>query len=83
MNTPTLRASLPLPHDTRERMQTLLNEADAHWFLLHPGEQHRERLYFRGERIDDHGQPTRYIIVSRDADGRLVRRFQPQEGVGA
>ncbi len=80
MNMPTIRASRPLPHDTRERMQTLLNEADTHWFLLHPGEQHRERLYFRGERVDDHGQPTRYIIVSRDPDGRLLRRFEQNGG---
>lgn len=78
MNTPTRRASLP--HDTQARMQTLLNEADAHWFLLHPGEQHRERLYFRGEQVLGGEEPARHVVVSHADDGRLMRRFLPDGG---
>ncbi len=75
MNTPTAAPSRPLPRNTRLRTQVLLDEADAHWFQIHPDEHLRIRFYFLGEKIDGGGEPSRYVIVTRDASGRLVRRF--------
>ncbi len=73
MSMPTLHAILP--HDARLRTQVLLDEADTYWFARHPDEPSRIRMYFRGERVDDHRTPTRHVVVSRDANGRLTRRF--------
>lgn len=61
-------------------MQILLNEGDERFFAEHPNEHLRIRLHFRGEKIDGAGEPSRYVVVSRDADGRLVRRFQREGG---
>jgi len=69
----------PLPRNTRTRMQTLLNEGDRAFFDRNPGEGERRRPYFLGEKIDGAGEPVRYVIVSRDVAGRLLRRFE-QEG---
>lgn len=71
----------PLPvNTTRTRMQTLLNEGDERFFADHPGEQHRIGFHFRGEHMDERGEPTRYIVVSRDDANRLVRRFRADGG---
>ncbi len=61
-------------------MQHLLDEGDALFFVGHPGETERRRFYFRGESMDDVGEPTRYIRVLRKVDGTLVRRFEPNGG---
>lgn len=83
MNTPTTHiahTARSLPRDTRTRMQGLLDEGDALFFVGHPGETERTRFYFRGERIDDTGEATRYIVVTRRPDGTLTRRFQRDGG---
>jgi len=82
MRTPTITRARPLPNDARERMQNLLNQADAHWFQLHPDEHQRIRFYFKDERVDDHCTPSRYIRVVRQPDGRLVRHFEQEGGEG-
>lgn len=66
----------PLPHNSRTRLQYLLDQGDQRFFADHPGETERRRYYFRGERVDDRGEPSRYVLVTREADGRLTRRFQ-------
>jgi len=71
-----------LPVNTRTKMQSLLNEGDERFFAEHPDEHARTRFFFRGEKIDGAGHASRYVRVTRDADGRLVRRFE-QEGGGA
>lgn len=78
MNTPT--ASRQLPQNTTTRMQYLLDEGDERFFATHPNEVERRRLYFLGERVDDHRTPSRYVCVTRDPDGRLLRRFEPEGG---
>ncbi len=78
-----VKATIPsrsLPGNTRTRLQPLLDEGDCLFFLNHPSETTRRRFYFRGEHVDDQGEPTRYIIVERDGNGRLLRRFEPNRG---
>jgi len=72
--------TFPIAQGTK--LQGLLDEGDEHFFATHPSAVERRRFYFRGERVDDHRTPSRYVIVSLDADGRLERRFE-QEGGGA
>jgi len=69
------RASRLLPSDTRMRIQTLLDEGDRAFFDRNPHERERRRLYFKGE-----AKPSRYVIVTRDAGRRLVRRFEREGG---
>ncbi len=83
MNTPITHTAPPLPPNTTTRMQHLLDEGDALFFVGHPGETERTRFYFRGERIDGGGSPTRYIVVTRQPDGTLVRRYHAGEGAMA
>jgi len=73
MNIP--HASRQLPSDTRTRLQYLLNEGDNLFFDRNPGERERRRPYFLGEKLDGAGEPVRHVIVTRDGDGRLCRRF--------
>lgn len=65
---------------TRTKMQYLLDTGEQRFFATHPSETERRRFYFRGERIDIDGEPGRYVVVSRDDDGRLVRRFATARG---
>ncbi len=76
----TTLSSRPLPRNTRTRLQSLLDEGDCLFFLNHPSETTRRRFYFRGEHVDELGEPTRYILVERDGDGRLLRRFERDGG---
>jgi hypothetical protein len=62
------------------RLQYLLDEGDAAFFNDHPATMWRIRFHFPGERIDGTGEPTRYVVVSRQVDGTLVRRFQRDGG---
>ncbi len=80
MNTPTLHSARSLPRNTRTRMQHLLDEGDTLFFANNPAQTERRRFYFKDERIDDHGEPTRYVTVSRDDSGRLIRRFEQEGG---
>jgi len=82
MTTRTIHTTNQLPQNTRTRLQYLLNEGDNLFFDRNPSERERRRPYFLGEAITGEAKPTRYVIVSRDADGRLERRFE-QEGGGA
>lgn len=65
--------TFPIAQETK--LQGLLDEGDERFFATHPSAVERRRFYFRGERVDDHRTPSRYVIVSRDANGCLVRRF--------
>lgn len=58
---------------TQTRLQFLLDDGDAHFFDGHPTETERIRFYFKGERID--GDTSKYVVVTRQADGTLIRRF--------
>lgn len=78
--TSTAHASRLLPSDTRTRMQTLLNEGDHAFFDRKPSETERRRLYFKGEAITGEAKPSRYVIVKRQEDGTLVRRFEQVGG---
>jgi len=78
MNIP--HASRQLPQNTRTRLQYLLNEGDNLFFDRNPGERERRRPYFLGEAITGEAKPTRRVVVSRDPDGRLVRRFLTDGG---
>jgi len=69
-----------LPIAQRTKLQGLLDEGDLTFFHRHPDEHQRIRFYFRGEQIDGAGELTRYIIVSRQPDGTLTRRFQREGG---
>jgi len=80
MTAPTTHTSRSLPRDTQTRLQYLLDQGDQRFFADHPRETERRRLYFRGERVDDRGESTRYIRVFRQPDGSLVRRFLPDGG---
>jgi hypothetical protein len=62
------------------RLQDVLNENDTFFFSHNPGARQRIRHRFAGERIDGTGEPARYVVVSRQADGTLVRRFQRDGG---
>ncbi len=70
-----------LPSDTRTRLQYLLNEGDNLFFDRNPSERERRRPYFKGETITGEAKPTRRVVVSRNPDGRLLRRFEA-EGSG-
>lgn len=80
MTTRTIQTTNQLPQSTTTRLQYLLDEGDALFFVGHPRETERRRFYFRGERIDDTGEGTRYIVVARRPDGTLTRRFQRDGG---
>jgi len=58
----------------------LLDQGDARFFANNPLATERQRFYFKGEAITDATKPSRYVLVSRDADGRLVRRFLADGG---
>lgn len=60
---------------TTTRMQYLLDEGDLFWFTRNPDQTTRRRFHFRGEAITGEAKPMRHVVVSLDADGRLVRRF--------
>lgn len=77
------RPSRQLPQNTRTRLQHLLDEGDENHFARHPDEQYRIRFYFQGEHMDDRGEPTRYLIVTRQPDGTLTRRWQREEAGAA
>jgi hypothetical protein len=66
------------PCATTTRLQYLLDEGDERFFNDHPAETERIRFYFKGERID--GDTSKYVVVTRQADGTLVRRFQRDGG---
>ncbi len=70
--------TFPIAQGTK--LQGLLDEGDERFFATHPSEAERRRFYFRGEQILGGGEPGRYIIVSRDDTGRLVRRFVSDGG---
>jgi len=80
MTAPTTHILRSLPRDTQTRLQYLLDQGDQRFFADHPRETERRRLYFKGERVDDHGDPTRYIRVFRQADGSVLRRFEQEGG---
>ncbi len=70
--------TLPIAQHTR--LQALLDEGDRRFFATHPREGERRRFHFRGEQIDGAGEPSRYVVVTRDPDGRLLRRFEQNGG---
>jgi len=74
------RPSRQLPQNTRTRLQYLLDQGDALFFANNPHERARRRMYFCGERVHDHGTPSRYITVRIAIDGGLVRRFEHEGG---
>lgn len=76
----TAQPSRPLPRDARLRTQVLLDEADQHWFTRHLDETSRIRMYFLGERVEADIQRARYVIVTRQPDGSLTRRYQRDGG---
>lgn len=73
-----------LPHDSRVRLQNLLDECDRHWFATHPDAVQRVRFHFIGEAVAFAGQPQRYVIVTIGPDGALIRQFTAgEEGCAA
>lgn len=70
--------TFPIAQGTK--LQALLDEGDQRFFANNPDQTERRRFYFRGEQVLGGGKTSRYIIVSRDADGRLVRRFLADGG---
>ncbi len=74
LNTPIPHPPRLLPTTTQTRLQHLLDEGDLLWFERHPGEPTRTRMHFKDERIEGDGEPSRYVVVTREGD-RLVRRF--------
>lgn len=74
------RPAPPCATKAPTRLQYLLDEGDDRFFNDHPAAMWRIRFHFPGERIDGTGEPTRYVVVSRQVDGTLVRRFQRDGG---
>ncbi len=68
-------ATKALPVNSRTRLQYLLDEGDALFFARNPDEHQRIRFHFKGEQIDGAGEASRYVRVTRDVAGRLVRQF--------
>ncbi len=63
----------------KRQLQRLLDEGDLAWFARHPGASERVRFFFRNERVEAGKSTQRYVIVTIET-GRLVRRYQAEEG---